>query len=58
MADRKQASWQMTRRVTVDVKPPSGETPKLLDDGSALFAAPSAGQRDAYTFTFDTDAEA
>ena len=44
--------WDAPRPVSVISE--KGETPKLLDDGSALFAAPGP-DADVYTFTFDTN---
>ena len=45
--------WDSPR--PVEVKTASGEVPRVLDDGSALFAAPGP-DADSATFTFDTDA--
>ena len=43
--------WETPR--AVEVKTETGEVPKLLDDGSALFAAPGPAA-DVYTFVFET----
>ena len=44
--------WDSPR--PIEVKAKSGEMPKLLEDGSALFAAPGPAT-DSYTFVFETD---
>ena len=47
------ARWEPLKPVQIETE--SGEKPKLLDDGSALFAAKSA-DKDTYTFTVETSA--
>ena len=44
--------WDSPR--PIEVKAKSGEMPKLLEDGSALFAAPGP-DADSYTFVFETE---
>ena len=44
--------WTSLKPVRVETA--SGETPKILDDNSALFAAPGP-EKDDYTFILDTD---
>ncbi len=47
------ARWEPLRPVQIETA--SGEKPRVLDDGSALFAAKSP-DGDTYTFTVETDA--
>ena len=47
--DAGDARWETPR--ALEVKTETGETPKLLDDGSALFAAPGPAA-DVSTFVF------
>ena len=49
--DAGDARWETPH--PVEVKTETGETPKLLDDGSALFAAPGPAA-DVYTLVFET----
>ncbi len=46
--------WESPKPVSVESA--SGEKPKLLDDGSALFAGPSP-DKDNYTFVLETELE-
>ncbi len=47
------AQWEPLKPVRIETT--SGEQPKLLDDGSALFTAPGA-EKDSYTFTVEPSA--